>query len=254
MSVTTDYSLVKAEIASFLGTPESDWDSRTASDVESAIRKGIDAVVHNAANHQWSWMRPIHRFSTVAGQRRYPMPLDFEQIIDCIAFDGDEYGYSGLTQLPASRLLQLASQYDDTSVPCHFALEVETHDGASEQTQILVLHPTPDKIYQLVAPYQVGPIRSLSEDRPWFPGGPQNRELFIASCLAMTESKFMDQAAFDKRERFEQDLASAIGRDHRNQPRNFGQLGGGMFGGRRINGRDAYRWKIGTSVRGEAIE
>jgi len=246
VSETTDYALVKSEIASFIGTPEANWSSREASDIESAIRKGIDAVVHNAMNHQWSWMRPIHRFATAHGQRRYALALDFEQIIHGIAFDGDEYGYTELTQLPASRLLQLAAEYEDTGTPCHFALEVETHDGTAQQTQVLVLHPTPDRSYLLVAPYQVGPIRSLSDTRPYFPGGPQNRELFIAACLAFTESKFMDQQAFDKRELFQEALAAAVGRDHRNQPRNLGQMGG-----RRIRDRNWHRWKLGTTVRGE---
>ncbi len=67
MSETTDLALVRSEIASFLGTPESKWDARTANDVESAIRKGIESVVHNAASHQWSWMRPTHRFQTADG-------------------------------------------------------------------------------------------------------------------------------------------------------------------------------------------
>ena len=50
--MTTDYDLVRAELASFLGTPITNWDVRTGMDVDNAIRKGINAVVHNAMNHQ----------------------------------------------------------------------------------------------------------------------------------------------------------------------------------------------------------
>ena len=245
MSEITDLALARNEIASFIGTPEARWDNRTRIDVESAIRKGIDSVVHNAANHAWSWMRPNHRFQTADGQRRYTLPLDFEQFIGGLYFDGENYQYPEITQLPAGRLTQLHSEYNNTGVPTNYALEVLSHDGTAQQHQQVVLHPTPDGAYQLVGPYQVGPIRSLSTERPWFPGGPENRELFIAACLAAAESKFMDQPMTDKQEQFQSALAGAIGRDHRRQPRNLGQMGRG-----RGKGRDYFRYKLSTAHEG----
>jgi hypothetical protein len=241
----TDYTTVKSEIASFIGTPEARWNTRTAADVDSAIRKGIEAVVHNAVSHQWSWMRPIHRFQTADGQRRYTLPLAFEQFIDHLSFDGENYQYTPITQLPASRLQQMHSEYSTTGVPTHYAIEVVEHDGTTEQQSQVVLHPTPDGSYDLVGPYQVGPIRTLSSERPWFPGGPEFRELFIASCLAAAESKFMDQSMTDKQDMFQSALAGAIGRDYRKQPRNLGQMGG--FRGK---DRDYYRWKLSTTYLG----
>jgi hypothetical protein len=239
-----DYDLVNTEIARFIGTPESTWDSNTTADVESAIRKGIEAVVHNAMSHQWSWMRPNYRFCTADGQRRYMLPRDFEQFIGDIYFDGTEFGYSAITQLPSGRLDQLFAEYDNTGVPTNYALEVLPHDGMTEQQYQLVLHPTPDNQYSLVGPYQVGPIRKLSSTRPWFPGGPEQKELFIASCLAATEAKFLDIKG-DKYETFQMLLAAAVGRDYRKAPRNLGQLGG-----RRRSSRDDYRWKLSTLYEG----
>jgi len=245
MSDTTDYDLVRQEIASFLGTPESSWDNRTAFDVESSIRRGIEAVVHNVHSHQWSWMRPAYRFSTADGQRAYTLPLDFEQFIDDIYFDGENYRYPSIKQLPSGRLSQMYSEYSSTGVPSNYALEAASHDGTSQQHQQVILHPTPDGEYALVGPYQVGPIRTLSAARPWFPGGPENRELFIASCLAAAESKFMDQPATDKRDMFDMALTGAIGRDYRKQARNLGQSGW-----RHCRTRDAYRWKLSTLYEG----
>jgi len=241
MNETTDYAIVRSEIASFVGSPESSWDARTASDVESAIRRGIEAVVHNAANHQWSWMRPTYRLQTADGQRYYTLPLDFEQFIGDIYFDGAEFGYASIKQLPSGRIAQLYTEYENTGVPTHFALEVQAHDGARPQQYQLVLQPTPDAAYSLVGPYQVGPIRSLSNERPYFPG-PDTRDLFIASCLAAAESKFMDQPMTDKKEQFQSALIAAIGRDHRRQPRNLGQMGHG-----RGRPREDYRYKLSTT-------
>ena len=246
MSEITDLALVRSEIASFIGTPEARWDNRTTIDVESAIRRGIESVIHNPMTHQWSWMRPTHRFQTADGQRTYTLPLDFEQFIDAIYFDGAEYTYSSITQLPASRVAQLYNEYENTGVPTNYALAILAHDGTSPQRYQLILQPTPDSEYSLVGPYQVGPIRTLSTERPWFPGGPENRELFISACLASAESKFMDQPMTDKQTQFQSDLAGAIGRDHRRQPRNLGPLGPGRHG----RGRDWYRWKLSTTYLG----
>jgi hypothetical protein len=245
MNEQTDLALVRSEIASFIGTPEERWDARTAVDVDSAIRRGIESVIHNAASHQWSWMRPTYRFKTADGQRRYTLPLDFEQFIGDIYFDGAEYGYSSIKQLPAGRVAQMYGDYDTTGVPTNYALEVQSHDGTRQQQYQLVLHPTPNDGYSLVGPYQVGPIRSLSNERPWFPGGPEQRDLFIAACLAAAESKFMDQPQTDKQEQFQSALVAAIGRDHRKQPRNLGQMGG-----RRGKMRDDYRYKLGVTYLG----
>ena len=243
MNEITDLNLVRSEIASFIGTPEARWDTRTAADVASAIRRGIESVVHNAASHQWSWMRPTYRFQTADGQRRYTLPLDFEQFIGAIFFDGSEYGYSSITQLPSGRLAQIYNEYENTGVPTNYALEVQSHDGTSPQQYQLVLQPTPDSEYSLVGPYQVGPIRTLTTARPYFPGGMESRELFIAACLAAAESKFMDQPMTDKQDQFQLALVAAIGRDYRKQPRNLGQLGPG---GR----RDNFRYKLSTTYLG----
>jgi hypothetical protein len=244
MSETTDYDLVRSAIARFIGREESRWNSNTSLDVELSIRRGIDAVVHNTVSHQWSWMRPTYRFKTADGQRHYTLPLDFEQFIGDIYFDGEEYGYSSITQLPSGRVAQIYNEYENTGVPTNYALEVLAHDGTTQQHQQLVLQPTPDGEYSLVGPYQVGPIRTLSTQRPYFPGGPESRELFIASCLAQAESQFKDMQG-EKHDRFQSALAGAIGRDHRKQPRNLGQMGG-----RRSRDRDWHRWKLSTTYLG----
>lgn len=238
-----DYNLVLDEIAAFIGTPQRDWDNRTATDVDSAIRRGINSVIHNAAGHQWTWMRPAFRFTTADGQRRYTLPADFQQFIDHLCFDGENYQHPPITQLPAARLHQMHSEYSGTGVPCNYALEAKAHDGTTEQLQEVVLHPTPDGAYQLVGVYQVGPIRGLTSDRPWFPGGPEHRELFLASCLAQAESIFMDGPMTDRREQFQMELTAAVSRDYKRGARNLGPMNG-------RRGRNDYRWKLSTSYEG----
>lgn len=238
-----DYQLVLQDISALVGTPEADWDNRTAADVDRCIRRGINSVIHNPLNHQWTWMRPEFRLTTADGQRRYLLPADFQQFIDHICFDGDNYKHPPLEQLPAARLHQLHSEYSGTGVPSNYATEAKAHDGTTEQSQELVLHPTPNGTYQLVGLYQVGPIRGMTSDRPWFPGGAENRELFISSCLAQAEVIFTDGEMTTWREQFQMDLTAAVSRDHKRGARNLGPVSG-------RRGHDYFRHKLQTQHEG----
>jgi hypothetical protein len=255
MADLNDLDWVRSEIASDIGRPEAHWDQRTSFAVEAAIKRGIDSVIHNPQSHQWSWMRPTFRFTTADNQRRYALPADFEQFVGDLSFDGENYQYPPITQLPASRLQQLNSDYNNTSVPCYYALEVQPHDGTTPQQREFTLHPTPDGVYQLVAIYQVGPIRSLSTQRPWFPGGPEFRELFVAACLAAVESDFTGIAGH-RQERFETVLQGAINRDYGKAAKNLGPMGGTPYGPYGPYGlaaaRDYYRHKLPTTYNGGA--
>lgn len=238
-----DYQLVLQEIAALVGTPEADWNNRTATDVDRCIRRGINSVIHNVMNHQWSWMRPVFRMTTADGQRRYPLPADFQQFINNISFDGENYQHPPIEQLPSARLHQMHSEYSGTGVPCNYAIEASSHDGTTEQVQQLVLHPTPNGTYQLVGIYQVGPIRSMTSERPWFHGGPEHRELFISACLAQAEVIFTDGEMTTWRDQFQSDLISAISRDHKKGARNLGPMKG-------RRGHDYFRHKLTTSYEG----
>jgi hypothetical protein len=252
MSVT--YSTIKAEIAYYIGTAEDAWDSNTSSAVEYCIRTGVDRVIHNG-QHQWSWMRPKWSWKTADGQRRYTLPLDFEQFIpNVIHFDGEHYGYGSIGQLPASRLMQLRGDSDSKGTPSCFAIESVAHDGVSEQQQQLVLEPTPDAEYKLVAVYQIG-VRELSDARPYPPGGPAHGELFVAACLAAVETKFRDGETI-KEQAFRDSLMAHIAIDLRKQPRNLGSMGGKNV---QMRGRSSIRrvldlvdgyttWNGGTEV------
>jgi hypothetical protein len=238
--MSDDYTLVKSEIAYYIGTPESEWDARTVDDVDSCIRKGIDQVVH-CGIHQWSWLRPIYSFNTVADTRTYTLPVGFEQFIGDLIFDGENYNYPPITQSPAARLYQMYSESTSSGVPTRYALSATAHDGETEQQQQLILHPTPDAVYTLCGIYQVGPIQTLTTAVPYFHGGREHRELFIASCLAVAEQKFLDGKG-DKQESFQMALNAAIQRDHRRAPRNLGQMGS------KSNGRDWFRHRLSVTA------
>jgi len=235
---TVDYTLLKDEIAFFIGEPETTWDMQTSDAVESCIRTGVDRVIHNGL-HQWSWMRPRWSMTTADGQRFYTLPSDFEQFVSDLYFDGVHYTYPAIRQLPASRLMQLQADSVTTGTPVRFAIEAVAHDGVtSEQDQQLVLHPTPDAAYCLVGMYQVG-VRALSSTNPYPPGGVAHGELFVAACIAAAEAKFKESPETGKQQAFMEMLQNHIAIDLRRQARSLGAIG---QIGKRMRGRaDARR-------------
>ena len=224
MSVIT-YQQIKEEAGYLIGSPKSDWDAVTTSAVESAIRSGVDRVIHNG-QHQFSWMRPKWTLETAVGQRRYTLPQDFEQFVSDLYYDGTSYQYPPITQLPATRLMQLVAETTTTGTPTRYAIETETNDGVTQQGSILVLDPTPDAAYPLFGMYVVSD-RPLSDANPHPPGGPAHGELFLASVLAKIESRIVESDKQPVKEmEFREMLMNHIAIDLRRQPRNLGRMGG----------------------------
>jgi hypothetical protein len=237
--MSVDYSRIKFEIAHYIGTPEASWDSNTTTAIGHCLKTGIDKVIHNGL-HQWSWMRPTWKWKTADGQRRCTLPLDFEQFIpNEIYYDGSDSVYGSIEQRPASRLMQIRGDSDSEGTPVYFAIEPLPYDGASEQQQQLVLEPTPDSEYSLVAVYQIG-VREMNTANPYPPGGPAHGELFVASCLAAVEIKFRDGETI-KQGLYSEILMAHIAVDLRRQPRNLGQMGGRRG---RLLGRSSIRGVI----------
>ncbi len=223
--MSVDYEQIKSAIAHYIGTAEPRWDSPTRTTIARCIQRGMEKVINNG-QHQWGWMRPKWQWSTASGQRRYTLPLDFEQFIpNEIYFDGDDSNYGAIQQRPASRLLHLQTGNADTGTPARFAIENVAADGVTEQQQQLVLHPTPDNSYSLVGIYQISLRSPLSDARPFPPGGPAHGELFLAACLAATEAEFRD-GEIEKEARFQETLVNHIAIDLRRQPRNLGMMRG----------------------------
>ena len=229
------YSRIREEIGYDLGMgrdPDTDWDSDEEEDVDRFIRTGLDMYAHppiipafGARAHQWSWLRPIWRMTTATGQRRYTLPLDFEQFTGDIFYDGEQDEYGPIQQTNPGRLLQLYQQDDDNNYPCLYAIEPLATEGTVEQRMQLVLHPTPDGSYKLVTQYQIG-IRMLSTDNPYPPGGPEHGEGWLAACLAAAEAKANGERGI-RYQQFMDCIMRDISRDLGKQPKLGGYVGNG---------------------------
>ena len=163
--------------------------------------------------HEWSFMRPIHKFTTAAGQRVYPLPDNFERPVGSIYYeanDGDYYDRIPFTN--TSRTMRLENQEDEQSPPRYASLQPAESTGEVEQLQELVLHPTPDAEYKLQFQYQAL-ARRLTETQPYPLGGQVHGPGILASCLAAAETR-MTGSQGPRHLQFLEKLASNIIRDH----------------------------------------
>jgi hypothetical protein len=230
-SLELDFHAIRRQVGRFLGHGYSheEWDDEMAEEVQDVIDEGVrqayfpPTLPNSITVHEWTFMRPTLQFSTVADQRRYQLPDDFERPHDRIAFLETDNHYPSVEFTSASRLRNLESQTDFTSFPTHAAIEPDDSAGDSPQRSILVLHPTPDGAYKLALEYQAR-ARRLTDDAPYPLGGQAFGPVIMASCLAAAET-FATRQQGAMYERFLQKLAGAISRDQYRSPHNLGYNG-----------------------------
>lgn len=187
--------------------------------------------------HEWSFMRPVWALTTEADQRRYPLPPDWERPIGEICFvNTDSNFYRPISFCPASRLRAVEFQDTFTSYPQCAATETEESTGVAPQTQLLVLHPTPDAKYELSIQYQAH-ARRPTADQPFLLGGQMHGHGILASVMAAAEFK-KNSAHGPLYQDFLQKLTSNVVRDQ--------ERGGALLG---YNGNESCEFGGRSTIR-----
>lgn len=218
-SLEIDFHAIRRAVGKYLkyGYSHEEWDDEQAEEVQDIIDEGVRNAyypppIRNANTvHEWTFMRPTLQLKTVADQRRYPLPGDFERPCADIAYLDTNNSYAPIEITSPSRLLNLESRTDYTSAPTHAAIEADNSAGDAPQGLVLVLHPTPDAEYTLAVEYQAR-ARRLTDSTPFPLGGQAFGPVVLASCLAAAEMFAVRQQG-PMYERFQQLLAGAIARD-----------------------------------------
>ena len=203
------------------------WDDEQEQAVQEMIDEGIrqyyfppplppQYAIGMRDVHEWSFMRPTWELHSVADQRRYPLPEDFERPISDLCFTETQNDfYAPIKWTSASRLFKLEFQDNFTTYPQFAAIEPVRSDGDGPQLLQLVLHPTPDSSYELTCQYQAQ-ARRVTAEHPYPLGGQVHGPGILASCLAIAELRKMgaDGPMYTK---FLERLAGNIARDHERQ-------------------------------------
>jgi hypothetical protein len=177
--------------------------------------------------HEWSFMKPIHKFQTSAGQREYPLPEQFEHPIGMITYQEDEdIGHGPIPFTNPSHTFKLENRQEEQSPPRYASLRADDSTGEAPQQQLLLLHPTPDSNYNLQFQYQAL-ANELTEDQPYPLGGQMHGPGILASCLAAAEA-FTTGAQGPRYMDFMTKLAGNIIRDTQRGSGTLGYNGNGQ--------------------------
>jgi hypothetical protein len=183
----------------------------------------------------------------------YDLPDDFGRFASTLHYEPDQYR-SSIQIIAVSQLLQMRSSTNLTGNPKYAAVRFKSATPAAiGSRQEVLFFPIPDESHTLFYEYEAY-SGALTDSLPYPLGGMQMAELYIASCLAVAESRLDDAPGVHNAD-FSRLLVDAIVRDRKRGAKVFGQMGHKE----RLGGYDyMFRrgWTGGTypiSYKGESI-
>ena len=206
------------------------WNDKQKYIIDQVVASGVSQVYSpppvdgEKIAPDWTFLKPITEVSLPSGVNRIKMPDDFGSIDGPIAIKSDANTVQPwwIMWRNENYILQLAGTSPAMIGPPKFAAECVFRDinPPSGQVRGLLFFPTPDRDYTLQVKYSITPER-LSGAQPYPYGGPRYRELFIASCLAISEQRY-DNVMGVMTKKFNQMLLAAVSEDNKNRPQQLG--------------------------------
>lgn len=224
-----DYAEIQARVDRFMGwRGVANWTAQNTADFGYILKEGLrnfyyPRALGNAFSHEWSFLRPNYRFTTVADQRQYELPPNFDHIYGAINFDdsGSSNNYPPVHITNYQVLQRHNARETYTSFPQLAAIIVIQGDGLTPQRQIMELHPTPDSTYPLYYQY-VAMADSIDATNKYPLGGDVHSDTIMSSILAAAESQMDDDTEGAHQRAFLAKLTSSISMDRRRAASQFG--------------------------------
>jgi hypothetical protein len=229
------YYQLTASIGDFLGYGRnsegqgSDWNTKKVERIEECVRQGYWRFVYpqdtpgETTAHRWSFMNPQRTFDTVANDFDYDLPADFGAPAGNgdIFYDDDEYVSYTISQVSPGMIDRQRAHSNTTGRPTQYAIRPKAFDQTAEQTQELLLYPTPDAVYGLLQPYQAK-FTELSSVNLYPMGGQAHRDTILQSCRAVAAQYYKEDVAAFEHDMFLQRLKASVEYDRRNSPGTLG--------------------------------
>ena len=133
-------------------------------------------------------------------------------------FDGDLHYKTGdntlwppLLHISPEQMRKKKQHYNDVDRPLFYAIRPKALDATAGQQWLITFYPTPDGEYTLHGRYKVRPAM-LDATNKYPHGGPEMGEVFLESCLAVAEKRFVEDQT-RHRDEFLRLLLQAIDND-----------------------------------------
>jgi len=212
------------------GSDPTGWsdDPQKALTVEEIIKTGERSFYAPAADHQWSFLRPmLTTIVTAAGVGDYDLPDLFAGFVDQLYFSSLDNGLiCHLRETGIGDILDRRQQAANNTngQPQLFAWHPLPQTGETPQRYSLSFWPTPDGVYHPRGQYVVNPYH-VTADNPYPMGGQPHAETLREAVLAAAERELNDEVGMHNAE-FEKRLQASITHDRRvSTPKFFGYNG-----------------------------
>jgi hypothetical protein len=158
----------------------------------------------------------------IADTSKYDLPDTFGRLVGSLHFSSNEYRRS-IEVVPIDQILEMRAINAFTSYPRYAAVRYKESDGSDGQRQEILFFPQPDQAFTLLYEYEAY-SGALSDSYPYPLGGMQLAELYIESCLAVAESRLLDEVGIHTGQ-YQALLVDAVARDRKRDARTYGQMG-----------------------------
>jgi len=162
--------------------------------VDRGIRQFLYPIdMETGQPHEWEFLKVYWDFTTVSGQWKYALPIDFSDLYSTLYFDTDSAN-SPLMKRSAEQLLDMRTGDGGSGYPEYFAITPLRYDTEIGSLYELWVYPTPSQRETLSGFYRADPVQ-LSATTDLVVGGIRAIEAILESVLAVAEHQEDDMAS-----------------------------------------------------------
>lgn len=190
--LTLTYQNLYDEVSHFLGltargtTPTGTNLTLCKSIVDRGIRQFLYSIdIETGAPHEWEFLKVYWDFTTVSGQWKYALPVDFSDVYSTLHFDASNIN-PPLLKRNSQQILDMRTGASISGSPEYFAITPLKYDIEIGTLYELWVYPTPSASETLSGFYKADPIQ-LSATTDLVIGGIRAIEAILESCLAVAE-------------------------------------------------------------------
>lgn len=208
-----------------------EWNGNQKYVICDVVRSGIAQVYFpppingEKVAPDWTFLKPQSILDLPSGSDQITLPIDFGSFAGPITVQNNgSVSAPRMIQWTNEGKIRQMQQIEPTRTGpplyvCECPLRV---NGAPQgQSKGLLVFPTSDGDYTLECVYSINPDM-ITGATPYPYGGPQYRELYIESCLAIAEQRFDDTLDGPHTAKFNQMLMGAVSADNKNRPQKLG--------------------------------
>lgn len=196
------------------------WTARRQADLVGIVKSGLrnaywPVPVGNQPSYEWSFLRPSFSVSMPSGESEVDLPSDFRSFEGTFLPVSD--GTNNFLQVRVHDESQVTYAFsrepDRTGRPWMVAAKLLRGTTMTAGTRYrLALFPVADADYTLAFKYNLLPD-ALTSTHPYHYGGAMHAEMFLESCLAVSEVRLDDNPNGPHKQAFMERLAASISLD-----------------------------------------